>query len=83
MATTDFVRDVFSNQSSGQLSGQLSRQSLTRWGQVLHDAGSDDEAQMTVQLWKQHHKQGIFGGSTRFGFTGMLSRLHNQRRTNR
>jgi hypothetical protein len=45
-----------------------------------HEAG---EEQSAVQLWKQHHKQGMFNASTRFGFTGMLSRLHNQRRNNR
>ncbi|HVY23023.1 MAG TPA: hypothetical protein VG962_06685 [Steroidobacteraceae bacterium] len=75
MATTDFVSFVASPATA-------------RWGRALHDMGHTagheaGEEQSAMQLWKQHHKQGMFNASTRFGFTGMLSRLHNQRRNNR
>ena len=65
MATTNFV-------SYGSFT-----QVPAKWGRVLHAA---DEEPSVIQLWKQHHKQGMFNASTRFGFTGMLSRLNNQRR---
>jgi len=73
-----------SNQLANQLTGQLSERALTRWSQALHHASLDfAEEQAASQLWKQQHKQGGFGAGAKFGFSGMLSRLQNQRRTNR
>ena len=76
MATIEFDPYVLSSKTADQSSGQL----LTKWTQTLHAAG---EQEIDLQLWKQHQKQGVFCASTKFGFTGMLSRLQNQRRTNR
>ncbi len=76
MATIEFDPDVLSSQSSNQ--------SLTRWVQVLHHASHEDaDEQSALQLWKQQHRQGVFSAAAKFGFTGMLPRLQNQRRTNR
>ena len=80
MATIEYVPYVFSSQSSNQSLGQP----LTRWGQALHNAGYDAaDEQATLQLWKQQHKQGVFSAATKFGFTGMVSRLQSQRRSSR
>ena len=74
MATTNFV----SYGSFTQVPTKWSRAFLHAAG---HAAGHEvDEESSVMQLWKQHHKQGMFNASTRFGFTGMLSRLNNQRR---
>jgi len=76
MATIEYVPTVFSSQSSGQ--------SLTRWSQALHDAShAATDEQAALQLWKQQHKQGVFSAATKFGFTGMVSRLQSQRRIGR
>jgi len=73
MATIEFVSNVSSNQSTDQFP--------SRWGRALHDAGNqfvDDR--LTLQLWKQQHRQGVFSASAKFGFTGIVSRLQGQRR---
>jgi hypothetical protein len=80
MATIEYVPYVLSNQSSAQ----SSEQPLTRWSQALHNAGYESaDEQATLQLWKQQHKQGVFSAATKFGFTGMVSRLQSQRRIGR
>ncbi|MES1196717.1 MAG: hypothetical protein ABUL58_07220 [Steroidobacter sp.] len=76
MAIIEFDPYVLSNQSSNQ--------SLTRWSQALHHASHDiADEQSALQLWKQQHKQGVFSAAAKFGFTGMMTRLQSQRRTNR
>jgi hypothetical protein len=73
MATINYVPYVSSSYFSHG-------QPLTKWGQALHDIG---QQQTDPQLWKQHQNHGVFNASSKFGFTGMLSRLQSQRRTNR
>ncbi len=79
MATIEFDPYLLTNQLSNQ-SSIRSGQRLNKWNQMLHDVS---QYEIDLQLWKQHQKQGVFCAVTKFGFTGMLSRLQNQRRTNR
>ena len=80
MATIEFDPYALSSQSSSHLSNGT----LTRWSQALHHASPDvADEQWALQLWKQQHKQGVFSAAAKFGFTGMLTRLQSQRRTNR
>jgi len=76
MATIEFVPYALSN--------HVSNQALSKWNRAVHEASNDiADEQLALQLWKQQHKQGVFNTSNHFGFTGMLSRLQSQRRTNR
>jgi len=73
MATIEFVPGLISNESINNIPN--------RWGRALHDAGNQvADEQLGLQLWKQQHRQGVFNVSTKFGFTGMVSRLQGQRR---
>jgi hypothetical protein len=72
MATIEFVPYGVSNPTN----------SSSKWGRVMHDAVPlDADDQLALQLWKQQHKQGVFNASTKYGFTGRLTRMQTQRRS--
>jgi len=77
MATIEFDPYVLSGTSSSHFSSSPP----APWSKALHHAGHEvADEQLALQLWKQQHRQGVFSAATKFGFTGMTSRLQSQRR---
>ncbi|HEX2584541.1 MAG TPA: hypothetical protein VHL14_05385 [Steroidobacteraceae bacterium] len=77
MATIEFDPNTYSVASTNHFSGSPP----ARWSKALHHAGHEvADEQLALQLWKQQHKQGVFSAATKFGFTGITSRLQSQRR---